>query len=174
MPPERPLTIRRARPADAEAMDALAIAGIATYRDFAPVGWEPPAAGEATERTRALLEGDDAFALVAEDADGEQAGHVMTVPAALARVPSDDPRLAHLGQLFLRADQWGTGLAADLLHRALADAARRGFTSIRLFSAAGQARARRFYEREGFTTAGPPHFDGDIGLDIVEYRRPLP
>ena len=174
MPPERPPAIRRATPADAEAMDALAMAGIATYRDFAPSGWEPPVAGEAVERTRARLEGDDAFALIAEDEDGGQAGHVMTVPASLARAAADDPRLSHLSQLFLRPDHWGTGLATDLLHRALADAAHRGFTAIRLFSAAGQARARRFYEREGFATTGPPQFDAETGLDIVEYRRPLP
>ena len=172
MPSEHGVAIRRATPDDAEAMDALAAEGIATYRDFAPPGWTPPAPGD-VERLRAWLEGDDAFALVAEDEDGAQAGHVMFVPAIRARVPSDDPDLAHLGQLFLRADHWGTGLAATLLERATSEAARRGFTAMRLFSAAGQQRARRFYEREGWSVAGAAHFEADIGLDIVEYRRPL-
>jgi GNAT superfamily N-acetyltransferase len=171
--PERGVTIRAATPDDAEAMDALAVAGIATYRDFAPEGWAPPPAGEAVERTRAWLAGGDAFALVAHDAAGGQAGHVMFVPATQARRASGDPRLAHLGQLFLHRDHWGTGLAADLLHRAVAEARRRGFTAMRLFSAAGQARARRFYEREGFAVAGPVHRDDDLALEIVEYRRPL-
>lgn len=173
MPSDAAPLIRAATPGDAEAMDALAVAGIATYRAFAPEGWAPPAAGGAVERTRAWLEGDDAFALIAEDADGTQAGHVMFVPAIRARVPSDDPALAHLAQLFLRPDQWGTGLATLLLRRATAEASRRGFTAMRLFSAAGQARARRFYEREGWAVAGPERLDADIGLDIVEYRRPL-
>ena len=172
MPTERRVAIRAATPDDAEAMDALAVAGIATYRDFAPPGWTAPAAGDVT-RLRAWLESEDAFALIAEDDDGAQAGHVMFVPAIRARVPSDDPALAHLGQLFLRPDHWGTGLAAVLLRRATAEAARRGFTAMRLFSAAGQRRARRFYEREGWSVAGAPHLEADIGLDIVEFRRPL-
>ena len=171
MPPERPVTIRPATPADAEAMDALAIAGIATYAAFAAEGWTPPIAGEAVERTRGWLGDDEAFALVAEDEHGAQAGHVMFVPGIRARMVAEDPELAHLGQLFLRRDHWGTGLATDLLRQATAEAARRGFTAMRLFCASGQDRARRFYEREGWSQTGPRHFDAEIGLDIVEYRR---
>ena len=174
MPREPGITIRPAVPEDADAMDALAVEGIATYRDFAPEGWAPPAAGVAAEQTHALLGGDEAFGLIAEDEDGRQAGHVMFVPAARARRVVDDPALAHLAQLFLRADHWGTGLASELLRRATAEAGRRGFTAMRLFSAAGQVRARRFYEREGWSAVAPPEPDADIGLDIVEYRRPLP
>ena len=44
---------------------------------------------------------------------------------------------------------------------------------MRLFTPAAQARARRFYEREGWALARPPAFDERIGLDIAEYRRAL-
>jgi hypothetical protein len=37
----------------------------------------------------------------------------------------------------------------------------------------GQARARRFYEREGWQAAGEL-FDNPLGLLLVEYRRGLP
>jgi hypothetical protein len=44
---------------------------------------------------------------------------------------------------------------------------------MRLFTPAGQVRARRFYEREGWTVAGEPYDDEDLHLEIVEYRRAL-
>ena len=44
---------------------------------------------------------------------------------------------------------------------------------MRLYTPAGQARARRFYEREGFAAAGGPQ-DRGLGLPVIEYRRPLP
>jgi hypothetical protein len=36
--------------------------------------------------------------------------------------------------------------------------------------AAGQARARRFYEREGWLPAGDPFDDPTPGLTMIEYR----
>jgi hypothetical protein len=45
---------------------------------------------------------------------------------------------------------------------------------MRLFTAAGQARARRFYEREGWAAPEPPRPDPAFGMDTVEYRRTVP
>lgn len=39
---------------------------------------------------------------------------------------------------------------------------------------AGHARARAFYEREGWTTDGVVRFEPMLALDLLEYRRPLP
>ena len=50
----------------------------------------------------------------------------------------------------------------------------RGFAALRLFTPAAQARARAFYEREGWTVAGAPFAHDTMGIDMVEYRRPLP
>jgi GNAT superfamily N-acetyltransferase len=112
------------------------------------------------------------FCLVAED-DAGLAGQVTLLPAARANRPVDEPGLAHLRNLFVRADLWGSGLARTL-HAAALDAAReRGFSAMRLFSAAGQARARRFYEREGWQCVGEPWHEAGLGLDVVEYRRAL-
>jgi hypothetical protein len=44
---------------------------------------------------------------------------------------------------------------------------------MRLFTPSGQARARRFYEREGWTLADGPYDDDHVGLPVVEYRRAL-
>ena len=70
----------------------------------------------------------------------------------------------------------GTGARAwrTRLHAAAVDEARaRGFTAMRLFTPGGQERARRFYEREGWSLVRPPAFDERIGLEIAEYRRAL-
>ena len=42
-----------------------------------------------------------------------------------------------------------------------------------LFVAEGQARARRFYEREGWEAVTEPYFDPIPRLSMVEYRRPI-
>jgi len=41
---------------------------------------------------------------------------------------------------------------------------------MRLFTPAGQRRARRFYEREGWTLVEAPRFEDAFGLDVAEYR----
>jgi len=42
---------------------------------------------------------------------------------------------------------------------------------MRLFTPAGHGRARRFYEREGWTAAGPPTDENAFGMALIEYRR---
>jgi GNAT superfamily N-acetyltransferase len=98
---------------------------------------------------------------------------VTIQPAARVEHPVDDPALAHLRNLFVRGDLWGSGLARTLHTTALDAARERGFSAIPLFCAAGQARARRFYEREGWETVGTPWHEAALGLDMVEYRRAL-
>ena len=84
-----------------------------------------------------------------------------------------DPGLAHLWQIFVREPFWGTGVATALHTAMLEEARQRGYARLRLFTPAAQARARRFYEREGWALAAPPFFDESFGMEIVEYRRPL-
>jgi GNAT superfamily N-acetyltransferase len=52
--------------------------------------------------------------------------------------------------LYVSKERWGTGLARELLARALADLAARALLPVALWVLTGNARARRFYEREGF------------------------
>jgi hypothetical protein len=44
---------------------------------------------------------------------------------------------------------------------------------MRLYTPEHQARARRVYEREGWTVRGDP-ISSPMGMPVVEYRRPLP
>ena len=112
------------------------------------------------------------WCLLAETESG-LVGQVTILPVALAPHPVDDPALAHFRNLYVDPAMWGTSLARDL-HAAAVDAAReRGFAAMRLYSAAGQVRARRFYEREGWVLAGEEFHDPVPDLVIVEYRYTL-
>jgi GNAT superfamily N-acetyltransferase len=166
------VSLRPATPADAEPLARGMVEGMEVYRSFAPPGWSPPPLGEEVEHTRHLLGDDRVWTLVAEAA-GELVGQITILPAAIAGRPVDDPQLAHLRNLFLRPDHWGTGLARTLHDAALDEARRRGFTRIRLIVAAGYGRARRFYEREGWAPDGDEVFDPVPGLVILEYRREI-
>lgn len=147
--------------------------GFETYRAFAPAGWSPPQ--EEAEHLRERLADPRVWCLLAErEGDGEMAGHVAFMPAADHRVPEPDPGVAHFWQLFVRQEHWGTLLATTLHAEAVREAAARGFTSFRLFTAADQRRACRFYEREGWTAGSPPKDDMGFGMPLVTYRRTLP
>jgi GNAT superfamily N-acetyltransferase len=156
---------------DAEAVGACVAVGFEGYRGFAPRGWRPPDAASQVAHFRRLFESGRMWSLLAESED-ELAGQVSFVPAAASPVPVDDAALAHLSGLFVGERWWGSGLAGDLHARALAEASARGFTAMRLFTPTGQARARRFYEREGWVT-GTLEFDLAGGLPAIEYRREL-
>jgi GNAT superfamily N-acetyltransferase len=62
-------------------------------------------------------------------------------------------------------------VAAELLAAAVAEARQRGFQRMRLLTPRDHARARRFYEREGWRPTGVELDRGStlLGLAIVEY-----
>jgi GNAT superfamily N-acetyltransferase len=167
IPQLRPATAR-----DAEALGRGVVEGVRGYAAFAPPGWRAPRLLDEVESVRRLLADPGVWCLVAE-VRGELVGQVMVLPAARAVHPDGDPALGHLRNLFVREDRWGTGVATAL-HAGAVEAARgRGFTALRLFAAAGQGRARRFYEREGWTVRGAPRHDPGPDLEVVEYRLDL-
>jgi len=147
--------------------------GFDGYRVFLPPGWEPPATEFERARIADRLGLEDTWCRLAFDGS-EPAGHVAFL-AAREETGSRPviPGLAHLWMLFIRERWWGSGLAPHLLALAVTEAASRGYAAMRLFTPAGQARARAFYERESFVTDGIPHWEPMLGLDLVEYRREL-
>jgi GNAT superfamily N-acetyltransferase len=157
---------------DAEALGACAAAAFEGYRDFAPPFWRPPDVASQVTHFRHLFEGGHMWSLLAER-DGELAGQVSWVPADASPFKVDDPGLAHLSGLFVAEPWWGSGLARTLHERAVEEAAGGGFTQMRHFTPTGQARARRFYEREGWTV-GATEIELAGGLPAIEYRRDLP
>jgi GNAT superfamily N-acetyltransferase len=82
------------------------------------------------------------------------------------------PTIAELKRLFVRPEHWGIGLASALLEEAIATAYGAGYRSMRLFTPTDDARARRFYEREGWHAGGTSTHD-ELGVELTEYRRGL-
>jgi GNAT superfamily N-acetyltransferase len=168
------LDIRLAGPDDAGALASTTRLGFDSYREWAPEGWRPPPRSLELRAIRERLKQNTTWCAMALDESGEQAGHVgITHATERDRPHVRIPGRAHLWMLFLRPRWWGSGLAERLHRLALEEAGRRGYTTIRLYTPAGQARARSFYEREGWVVAGPPFAEPLLGLDLVEYRRAL-
>jgi GNAT superfamily N-acetyltransferase len=162
----------------AAATDAPVIAGVLAeafegYRAWAPIEWTPPLPSPSDlVRLADALARPDAWCLLALDGD-EVIGHV-----ALALLTVEDPQpppdgTVNLWQLFVRPAWQGHGVANQLIEAAVAEARRRGFTKMRLWTPQGAGRARRFYEREGWTPTGGVHEDSPLGLPVVEYVRLL-
>lgn len=174
MPAVSELVIRPARAADVPVLTETVREGFESYRAFLPAGWDPPPEQFERARIAERLRFDDTWCVLA--LDGERpAGHVAFLAA---RERSDErpaiPGLAHLWMLFVREPWWGTGLARRLLALAVAEAAAHGYAEMRLVTPAAHARARAFYEREGWMTDGVATPEPMLGLDLVEYRRPVP
>jgi GNAT superfamily N-acetyltransferase len=156
---------------DVDSLARLFADGLATYREFAPEGWEPNAENEPVVLPR-LLADDRVWCLVAEEG-GAIVGEVMIMPVELSVRPVTEAGLAHLRNLFVSESYWGTGLARDLHRAAVGAAHARGYSRMRLYTAAGHGRARRFYEREGWVAVGAEFLDEGMGLPLIEYRYEL-
>ncbi|MBA2239685.1 MAG: GNAT family N-acetyltransferase, partial [Solirubrobacterales bacterium] len=105
--------------------------------------------------------------------EGRDLGHVLWMAASESRLEGRDRTVAYLWQLFVAAPWRGRPLAGRLLAWAVADAAARGYDSMELLTPRPHARARRFYEREGWTLAGPGGWDAELRMELVLYRRGL-
>ncbi|WP_431041502.1 N-acetyltransferase family protein [Streptomyces sp. P1-3] len=109
----------------------------------------------------------DVVNLVAETADGGVAGWACFGPYRERDLPSGD---AELYALYARPELVGTGVGRALLGETLARVTERGFPRLRLWVLKGNARARRFYERAGFTPdGGEESYDVD-GAAVPELR----
>jgi GNAT superfamily N-acetyltransferase len=166
------IRFRRATPKDAGPLARGVLDGVADYASFAPPEWSAPSLQAETRHLETVLADEQVYCVLAERG-GDLLGQISVMPSEQAAHPTGDPLLAHVSNLFVDRSQWGSGLATAL-QRAAAEAAReRAFTELRLFVAEGQARARRFYEREGWRQRGEAWHDPVPGLAMVEYRYPL-
>jgi GNAT superfamily N-acetyltransferase len=165
--------LRRAAVDDAETMLETMRIGFASFRAWAGPGFDPPPVMLELPRIREGLARPTTWALLAFSGV-EPAGHVAVTPAREREEPrADIPGLAHLWTLFVRPPWWGSGLATRLNGLAVDEAAGRGYGAMRLHTPAGNARARAFYDREGWRTDGVLLAEPLLGLDLVEYRRDL-
>jgi GNAT superfamily N-acetyltransferase len=147
--------------------------GFGTYRSWAATGWKPPSRVEMLLGMMQRFTQDGSWCVVAFTAEGEAAGHATARP----EVDEHDrprPGLARLTHLFVRRPFWGSGVADVLHEQILTGMSERGFSSACLWTPVGQARARAFYERNGWRATGAVDPDNDLRLELLEYVRELP
>jgi GNAT superfamily N-acetyltransferase len=172
MVPGRVITFRAATTADLGTIADNLVAGFATYRSWADVNWRPP---DRLEMLTALLQRfsrDGSWSVVAFDGS-EPAGHATARPE---RDRDEQPveGVARLTHLFVREQYWGSGVADGLHARIVDGMAERGFGAGRLWTPAGQARARAFYERRGWRLTGERDPTNELGMELLEYElKPL-
>jgi GNAT superfamily N-acetyltransferase len=169
--------LRRARRQDLDAIAGHVQAGFDSYTAFAPAGWRPPRVPADRERMLGLLTHADTWALIAEIPE-RTIGHVSFVPgrerpgggaATNWSARPITPGLAHLWQLFVVPDWWGSGIAHRLHEAAITEMRARGYGAARLYTPSGHVRAKRFYERRGWVASGRED-NTDLGLALTEYR----
>ncbi|TIW19048.1 MAG: GNAT family N-acetyltransferase [Mesorhizobium sp.] len=119
----------------------------------------------APEKLAAELADDDKMSFVAERTDGSIAGYAMA--------EMDENGDVMLDRLHIQPEEFGGGLAVDLLHAVLA--AHAGIPSIALEVIEGNDRAIAFYRKHGFDVVERrPAAHGVGGHASLIMRRPLP
>ncbi|MEJ7783898.1 MAG: GNAT family N-acetyltransferase [Solirubrobacteraceae bacterium] len=163
--------LRPATADDVPAAWALTRAAFEQYHSFGIEGYTPPE--ESVEDFGARLGACGAWGVVAEAAD-EVAGIGAFEPAReQAKSGPLVKGLAHVFAIFVAEPHWGDGTATALLDAVVAEIRSRGYAEARLFTPAAQTRARRFYAREGWSERGAPVPVAELGLDMIELRRPI-
>ena len=166
-----PFSSRRARASDAAVVAEVLEEGFATYRRWAPAGWDAPRLGaEEVAGLADVLGREDVWCLLALH-DSDVVGHVALAPFTREEPDPAPIGTTYLWQLFVRPVWQGRGVATWLMYKAVTDAQRRGFGQLLLWTPRGAAQARRFYEREGRLLTGRAHGHSGFGLPTVEYRR---
>jgi predicted N-acetyltransferase YhbS len=166
-------TTRVAEPADAAAISGILGEAFEGYRSWAPSDWASPALTQAgVARFADALGRSDGWCLLALD-DQQVIGHVALSPFSMENPEPPPVGTINLWQLSVRPAWQGLAIATRLMEKATSEARQRGFTRMRLWTPQGQSRARRLYEREGWTLTGGLHEDSPFGLPVVEYTRTL-
>lgn len=167
-------------PGDADALLADVQAGFDSYVSFSGPDWRPPSMAAERERIVEIVSADATWGLLAH-VEGRPIGHVAFFPgrerstgeggASRSKRPVV-PGLAHLWQLFVMPDWWGQGVAPTLHDGAIDEMRAQGYERARLFTPSLHARARRFYERRGWT-ADHEEWNERLAMTMVEYHRAL-
>jgi len=166
------MTVRRARPEDAEAIRAVVAAGFESYREFAGPDWRPPPEPlGGLEAVRERLASPDVWAAVY----GPNSVHaVVAFRPLLSERQSGEPvpGVAHFWLLFVHPDWWRRGIGRELHQLAVREMHSRGYTRAELRTPAGAERARSFYEGSGWIERGSIQDDA-LDLELVIYELDL-
>lgn len=110
-------------------------------------------------------------------ADRERGRHAYTVQVrgrvvgvVLAGPDPDDTAIGHLARLYVDPERWGAGIGTALHDAAVSDLTDRGFPAATLWVLEDNLRARRWYERHGWsqTSRRKPTFE-PAGIYDAQY-----
>ncbi|WP_344096054.1 GNAT family N-acetyltransferase, partial [Streptomyces stramineus] len=165
--------IRNMTEADAAAVAAIRVGGWrAAYAGLLPrAHLDALDVARETELRREHLRaaGEHVVNLVAEE-EGRTEGVLGWACYGPSRDDDRPEGVAELYALYVRPDRIGTGVGRALCAAAVGAAAGRGFRAMRLWVVEGNARARAFYERAGFTADGAEAADDAGGAAVPEMR----
>lgn len=169
------MRVRDATPDDARAVAEVHVrTWQAAYRGLVPDDYLDRLSVERREtgwRDTLSAELPEVFTLVAE-ADGRVVGFAGGGPS---RDEDVDDTTGELYAIYALPEWWGTEVGAALLEDAITRL-RTGYARATLWVLAGNARARRFYEKAGWRADGTTKDDdrwGDFVLREVRYRAEL-
>jgi GNAT superfamily N-acetyltransferase len=164
-------SIRQATDADADRIAELHVqAWQWAYRDLLPNDFlDTLKIGNRALLWRAALE-TPAIRVWLAERDGALLGFASTTPS---RDPGAGTSTGELGALYVRKEIAGSGIAAALLAWATKDLHTRGFHPLTLWVFETNARARRFYEKHGWTADGESKFEAIGGKRVREVRYSL-
>jgi GNAT superfamily N-acetyltransferase len=103
--------------------------------------------------------------------EGAICGFATTAPSRDA----DLPDYGELYALYVDPEMWGRGMGVALISAARAELLRGGFRNAVLWVLAGNVRAERFYQMDGWAADGSRRTDvvWGVTVDEVRYRREL-
>jgi GNAT superfamily N-acetyltransferase len=165
------LEVRRARSDDAA---AIAEVHVRTWQDAYEhvFGAERLAGVTVAQRLpmwRQILNDPAQTALVAEDEAGRIVGWCTVAPSRDADADGE------LWGIYVLSEAWGSGAGTALMAAGIDALRESGYREVILWVLEDNPRARRFYEREGWTLDGSRKEDEFLGVPVTEvrYRRGL-
>ena len=166
--------IRRARPADARGIAEVHVGTWReAYRGLLPADFLAGLSIDARERfwdSELRVMPAERMPWLAES-DGQLTGFVSAGPA---REIDAGPTDGEVYAIYVLPECWDRGVGRDLLHHAESDLRDHGYAAAYLWVLADNERARRFYERAGWTLDGSrTETIGGIELEEVRYRLTL-
>jgi GNAT superfamily N-acetyltransferase len=168
------ITVRPARPTDAESIVAVNAAGWRT--GYQGIVSDDRLAKLPVERWRSEVRAGlarpagDSFSLVGE-IERQFAGYCYV--AAPGRDGDLGTEVAELVAIYVEPAQWGKGVGAALIAAAEEEALARGYAQMSLWTFAENDRARGFYERRGWRADGSEKLHQVAGASAIRMRKGL-